>query len=1494
MKRIFVAILFILTCLGRSYAQDARPLPDKYPTVFQLLKHRLTASDWAKMEKFDVLALPSWALHSANGSLDSLRAIRERNPDLVVLMNVSCGFSCVNWGSEERLGLDAWAESLSVNSDTWILSDTDGDRVLLQEESSCDGGRLNFSNISMARAYARYVAGFTTIPFGDLIDGFRLDEVHFTVYWLNAQNRSIFVDGVDSLDTNRDGIADNPTELEEWWSAGVDTFMTTLRRLVGDRYITVNGLPPLSIYPVINGRFHQAFPSEEGRGWEFGMSDPDYGALVAEELHSTSPGSMNVLFSDNYGEEDDFDPDRLSTKDAPFPNPGLDRYLRFTLGSALVSGSMYAMSGWGTAVDWKDRPVPAHYQTLWWFDVYDTLRTNLGRPTGRYTRYLDDRRRDCLARRYTGGMVRVYPDLKKAIFDLRPVIDSVTLPLLVRPGDDMPIRWSAFDPNGSAQSLDVAIDLSRDGGATFPERLGTAVENDTLYTWIATGAVGESCVVRITATDSSALADTAYSSPFLIAPNAAVSGGSAEIRPVDWIINLPVVACTLMVDPQLADTAVAGWKTADIVIPGEASLAAFRDVRGSGGSLPASYVLSADTLHVTLDQEFASSTPVTILFDMIPPTGIPPDSLRFEVALRSELPGDPATWLDGGDVNRFAGEGGGLAVSAGTGPAVEITVAPAETLLTAGDTLRFAVTAHDTASNGLAVTPVWSIGDTLGVIDTDGTFRAIAPGTMTVIADFGHLSDTAVVTIATGAPATLLLEPGNVAVAVGNSANFSAVVRDGRGNVLNVPPEWSATDSIGTIDDTGRFTATGRGAGVVRAGVGDLFGTSTVEVFDTLTETVVIPGEPVITADSTLRFVLEGITALGDTIEMTASWSLLGLTGQIDEAGLFTPLDAGSGIVVAETGVWAESTAVTVIAGAPATLILTGAESLAAGDTLPVGAALYDRKGNIAGGEIRFRAEGSCGGDFTPPFICTTSGNASIIAEFESLSDTLPVVVGHAEPSIIMISPPAVDLEVDSVTVFTVESFDRFGNPVPGGWSFSTFGVEGTIDSTGRFTARTAGSGGIVVSIGDAADTALVTVEANPAAAAATLRMYAPTGAYRAADWPDPWLLVIDADDSTGNRKNPDSLYVTIELADPSLAAVGFPSSLAAEGVFPESLYVPIGLLGGCGEIVLDDFTAGRRVAEPDTVPFATPDVDGNFRIDLDDPAAWLRRIEEGDVGGTCDLNGDGAMDNGDLDVVVARLEGGYARDEAAEGSPRWVHLGSSPAECPGESLSSRFLLYAEALDPIRGVYLSFDLSDTTATVEWRASGGWSSPLLREMSGAPGAAECLIVNDGVFTPDGGPIAEIVVCGATEESWAVRGAGLAPIDADFVVGRTIAIGVEFELDVEDSSGVIDTTARGDSEGIPTAFTLFPGRPNPFRDRTVIRYGLPVSASRVSYSVYTPNGRLVLERSDLPREAGFHAVEWDGRDAGGRSMSPGTYFIRFRTPTDSFTRKLTLLR
>ena len=102
--------------------------------------------------------------------------------------------------------------------------------------------------------------------------------------------------------------------------------------------------------------------------------------------------------------------------------------------------------------------------------------------------------------------------------------------------------------------------------------------------------------------------------------------------------------------------------------------------------------------------------------------------------------------------------------------------------------------------------------------------------------------------------------------------------------------------------------------------------------------------------------------------------------------------------------------------------------------------------------------------------------------------------------------------------------------------------------------------------------------------------------------------------------------------------------------------------------------------------------------------------------------------------------------------------------------------------------------------------------------------------------------------------------------------------------------VDITEK---DRIPESFYLSQNVPNPFTDRTVIRYAIP-EKMQVKLGIYDAAGRKVRTLVNGIQSAGYRAVKWDGKDDAGRRVAPGTYFCRFEAGKFRSVKKITLIR
>ena len=182
---------------------------------------------------------------------------------------------------------------------------------------------------------------------------------------------------------------------------------------------------------------------------------------------------------------------------------------------------------------------------------------------------------------------------------------------------------------------------------------------------------------------------------------------------------------------------------------------------------------------------------------------------------------------------------GTASVTETAGPVATIVVTPNPAALDAAAMQQFTAVATDAGGNVVAITPSWSVVNGGGTIDANtGVFTAgAAPGTFanTVKATSGAISGTATVTVTPVGTslATITVTPNPATVSPNATQQFTAVGRDGNGNVVAISPVWSVVNGGGSISVTGLFTAgaaTGTFTNTVKASSGAISGTATVTV----------------------------------------------------------------------------------------------------------------------------------------------------------------------------------------------------------------------------------------------------------------------------------------------------------------------------------------------------------------------------------------------------------------------------------------------------------------------------------------------------------------------------------------------------------------------------------------------------------------------------------------------------------------------------------------
>ena len=103
----------------------------------------------------------------------------------------------------------------------------------------------------------------------------------------------------------------------------------------------------------------------------------------------------------------------------------------------------------------------------------------------------------------------------------------------------------------------------------------------------------------------------------------------------------------------------------------------------------------------------------------------------------------------------------------------------------------------------------------------------------------------------------------------------------------------------------------------------------------------------------------------------------------------------------------------------------------------------------------------------------------------------------------------------------------------------------------------------------------------------------------------------------------------------------------------------------------------------------------------------------------------------------------------------------------------------------------------------------------------------------------------------------------------------------------------TTAIGESPAPQAELQVLETIPNPFAERTTLRYEL-AAARAVEIRIYDARGALVRRLIDGQKPAGRHEVRWDGRNSQGAALPSGVFFAELRSGAVTRRQALVLIR
>lgn len=115
--------------------------------------------------------------------------------------------------------------------------------------------------------------------------------------------------------------------------------------------------------------------------------------------------------------------------------------------------------------------------------------------------------------------------------------------------------------------------------------------------------------------------------------------------------------------------------------------------------------------------------------------------------------------------------------------------------------------------------------------------------------------------------------------------------------------------------------------------------------------------------------------------------------------------------------------------------------------------------------------------------------------------------------------------------------------------------------------------------------------------------------------------------------------------------------------------------------------------------------------------------------------------------------------------------------------------------------------------------------------------------------------------------------------------------EYEIIADSGSGSGPQSAGLERLPIPTM--LYSPKPNPFTNRTEIRFQIPTK-TKVDLKIYNTAGRVVNTLVNSEINPGYYTMTWSGKDDLNRTQANGIYFVRLKTKDYNATKKMIMVR
>jgi uncharacterized protein YjdB len=418
------------------------------------------------------------------------------------------------------------------------------------------------------------------------------------------------------------------------------------------------------------------------------------------------------------------------------------------------------------------------------------------------------------------------------------------------------------------------------------------------------------------------------------------------------------------------------------------------------------------------------------------------------------------------------GKTGTSSITVNPKPVGAVILSPSQVSVEVGSTKQLTAQVTDDQGNVLTGRPISfsSSNAAVATVSSGGLITAVAIGTATITATSEGKTGTADVTVIPVPVASVEVAPTTADLTVGQTAQFVAVAKDAKGNVLTGRAiAWSSgAPSVATVSSAGVVTAVGAGSAVIFATIEGKIGSATVTVRQiAVTSVTVTPALNNIAVSASVQLtatVRSGNTILTDRV---VGWSSSNdAVAVVSSTGRVTGLKAG-GVTITATSEGVSGTAL-VYVGVASIVVTPNPTSVAVGQTRQLTAVARDASNATISGVTFQWSSGSTQTatvDVNGLVTGRATGTVSITAAAGSVSGSSSVTVTPAPVASVTVTPSAPTVTAGQTVQLTATLKDAQGNVLTGRtvtWQSSDL-TRATVSSSGLVTTLLTGKGKTVV-----------------------------------------------------------------------------------------------------------------------------------------------------------------------------------------------------------------------------------------------------------------------------------------------------------------------------------------------------------------------------------------------------------------------------------------------